>query len=78
MAARYFAEIGKEYSHVQELTAQLERTHGQISTALQKASDRELDTETKLRLLEEASEKEVAAAAMLATLSTSLRTGDGR
>lgn len=78
MASRYLAEIGSDYPHVQELAAQLEKTYGQLTTALEKTGDRELDAEKKVPLLEEAREKEVAAAAMLATLSTSLRTGDGR
>ncbi len=74
MAARYIAEIGKEYSRVSCLTASLEQAYIEIAAALCSLSDRQMDSQKKTELLMATKDKEAKAIGLVANLEAALKT----
>ena len=73
MAAKYFAEIGENYSYVSPTATQLEKIYAEIGAALSTASNKEMDAGEKVKLLEETKDKEATAIELVATLAVLLR-----
>ena len=58
MAAKYFAEIGEKFPPVASRAAELGEMYDAVAEGLRKASDKEMDGEEKIRLLEDIKERE--------------------
>lgn len=78
MAARYFAEIGKENKGVAGLCLKLKNRYLNISGNLGKVSNKEMASEEKIELLKETKRWEAEAMEDVEKLSAALRAGLGQ
>ena len=78
MAARYFAEIGKDNKGVSGLCLKLKNRYLNISGNLDKASSKEMASEEKIELLRETKRWEAAAIEDVEKLSVAIRGGLGK
>jgi len=73
MAAKYFAEIGKEYSEVSKPASDLGNLYTEIAKNLKNLSSKEMSSVDKISLLKETKKKEATAIKMIKSFRVSLQ-----
>ncbi|MBI5094687.1 MAG: hypothetical protein HZB26_19905 [Candidatus Hydrogenedentes bacterium] len=75
MASEYFGEIQREYAGTSALAAELAEVYRDLASLLQRVSDKDMDSDTKVGLLREAQAKEAAAVSAAGAFSAVFRAG---
>jgi hypothetical protein len=71
-ASEYFMEIAKKYPHLASMSNELATDYGVIAEALRTASDKGMDSQEKIKLLEQAQVKESGCISRMEELAANL------